>query len=164
MTFPILSQRLAGLGLAAVLGLCATGALAFSTPPSGSLPLSQVLATLEDGGKRTVVSADFHWRSWEVLSCEGRSRICREDYIDPATGAITRSETEAVLILPPSGALPASEIAKRVEDSGIGVIGDLEFDDRLWEVEVRGDRGRAELKIDPVSGETLRCEGRGCRS
>jgi hypothetical protein len=101
---------------------------------------------VEADGARTVYSADAHIRVWEVVSCEGRSRICREDVINPNTGAVMRSETEAVWTLPPAG-----------------VITEMDFDDRLWDVETRASIGsRAEFKIDPMTGIVTRCEGRAC--
>ncbi|MCX7302551.1 MAG: hypothetical protein NTX73_19615 [Rhodobacterales bacterium] len=118
---------------------------------------------VEADGARTVYSADAHIRVWEVVSCEGRSRICREDVINPNTGAVMRSETEAVWTLPPAGALPASQIAASVEALNAGVITEMDFDDRLWDVETRASIGsRAEFKIDPMTGIVTRCEGRAC--
>lgn len=143
--------------------VCLTGsALAQDEPPAGSPALSAILTTVEDGGARTVYSAELHRRSWEVVSCPGRERGCREDVIDAATGAQRSSESETVWTLPPEGAMPASAIAGQVEKLGLGQITDLEFDDRRWEVEVRNGVRRAEFRIDPVTGTTTRCEGTLC--
>jgi uncharacterized membrane protein YkoI len=120
------------------------------------------LARSEDGGARAVYSAEFHRRRWEVTSCQGRERLCREDVIDAATGAVRASERETVLLLPPADAMPASAIAAQVEKLGIGQIVDMEFDDRRWEVEVRNGIRRAEFRIDPATGATLRCEDTLC--
>lgn len=147
----------------AALALSAPGANAQSTAPAGSMPLSSILESVEAGGDRTIFSADFHRSNWEVVSCQGRSRICREDVIDPATGEVRRSETELVARLPPRGALSASEIVRRVEAMNAGNIGEIEFDDRRWEVELWSSRlARTELRIDPISGNVTRCEGRAC--
>jgi hypothetical protein len=133
------------------------------TAPPGALALSAILAQVESDGARTVYSAEAHRRSWEVVSCEGRSRICREDVIDPMTGAVRNSETEAVWTLPPQGALPASAIVAMVEALNAGTITELDFDDREWDVEVRASIGaRAEFKINPMDGTIRRCEGRAC--
>ena len=137
--------------------------LAAQTAAEGSLPLSDILRIVEAEGARTVYSADAHRRSWEVVSCEGRSRVCREDVLDPNTGAVRNSETEAVWTLPPEGSLPASDVAAMVEAMNIGAITEMDFDDREWDVEVRASVGsRAELKINPATGEVRRCEGRAC--
>lgn len=119
---------------------------------------------VEADGARTVYSAEAHRRSWEVVSCEGRSRICREDVLDPNTGAVRSSETEVVWTLPPTGALPASDdIAAIVEALNAGAITEMDFDDREWDVELRASIGvRAEFKIDPMTGAIRRCEGRAC--
>lgn len=128
-----------------------------------ALPLSDILRMVEADGVRTVYSADAHMRGWEVVSCEGRSRICREDLLDANTGAVRQSETEGVLRLPPEGSLPASQIAAMVEGMAIGAITEMEFDDRVWDVEVRASIGsRADFELDPMTGATLRCEGRAC--
>lgn len=140
----------------------AAPALAQDELPAGAPSLSQILKTVEDGGARTVYSASLHPRRWEVVSCPGRDRGCREDVIDAATGALRSSERETVLLLPPADAKPASAIAAQVEELGLGRITDLEFDDRRWEVEVRNGLRRAEFRIDPLTGNALRCEGTLC--
>jgi hypothetical protein len=143
---------------ATLLALPATSALAQS-----ALPLSQILAMVEAEGTRTVYSADSHIRGWEVVSCEGRSLICREDLLDGNTGAVRATDTDVVIGLPPAGALPASQIAAMVEAMAIGRITEMEFDDRQWDVEVRASIGsRADFEIDPMTGAVTRCEGRAC--
>lgn len=128
-----------------------------------ALPLSEILRMVEADGVRTVYSADAQMRGWEVVSCEGRSRICREDLLDANTGAVRESDTEGVLGLPPEGSLPASEIAALVEAMAIGAITEMEFDDRVWDVEVRASIGsRADLELNPMTGAMGRCEGRAC--
>ncbi len=141
---------------------CATASTA-QTAAGGSMPLSDILRVIEADGSRTIASVEATLRNWEVISCEGRSRICREDVVDANTGASIRSETEGVWTLPPSGALPMSEVVASVEAMNIGNITEVDFDDRRWDVEVRASIGsRAELKIDPMTGAVTRCEGRAC--
>ncbi len=142
--------------------LLTTPALAQDVPEDGALPLSLILTMVEADGARIVYSADWHRRGWEVVSCPGRTRICVEEVIDAQTGAVRSSEREGVSILPPVGALAASVIAGQVEQLNLGRITDLEFDDRRWEVEVRNGLRRAEFRIEPMSGATLRCEGTLC--
>ena len=136
--------------------------LAQEAPGSGTLPLSQILTTVEAGGARIVYSADWHRNGWEVVSCPGRTRMCVEEVIDATTGAVSSSERESVGTLPPEGALRASEIAAKVEALNLGRITDLEFDDRRWEVEVRNGVRRAEFRLDPANGGVQRCEGSLC--
>jgi hypothetical protein len=145
--------------LAAALMFASSG---FVVSAQTALPLSAILALVEADGARTVYSADSHIRGWEVVSCEGRSRICREDLLD-STGAVRATDTEAVFGLPPVGALPASQIAAVVEAMAIGAITEMEFDDRVWDVEVRASIGsRADFEINPMTGAVGRCEGRAC--
>lgn len=147
-----------------MLAACNTSApAAQEVPGSGTLPLSQILTTVEARDARIVHSADWDLRGrWEVVSCPGRTRMCVEEVIDATTGAVRSSETEGVLILPPDGALPASGIAKQVETLGIGQVIDLEFDDRRWNVEVRSGTRRAEFYINPMTGAVERCRGSLC--
>ncbi len=133
-----------------------------TSPPEGSLPLSQILAGIEADGARTISSAEFETRRWEVVSCPGRSRICREDRIDPTTGAVTATDRDTVMFLLPRGSLPASQIAAQVEALALGTITELSFDDRRWEVEVRSGLRSAEFRIDPATGAVQRCEGTLC--
>ena len=148
--------------IAFFLTLAASPAAAQASPPAGSIALSQILAGIEANGTRTVSSAEFELRRWEIVSCPGRNRVCREDYVDPVTGATTQSSRETVMILPPRNALPASQVAARVEAMGIGKITEMGFDDRRWEVEMRKAIRSAELRVDPVTGAVERCEGRLC--
>ena len=60
-------------------------------------------------------------------------------------------------------AKPLSAIARSLEQRGLGGITDVEFDRRLWDVEIRNAQGhQAELKVDPLSAEIVRCRGRAC--
>ncbi len=145
-----------------LIALAAAPAAAQVSPPAGSIALSQILAGIEANGTRTVSSAEFELRRWEIVSCPGRNRVCSEDYVDPVTGASTQSSRETVMILPPRNALPASQVAARVEAMGIGTITEMGFDDRRWEVELRNGIRSAELRIDPVTGAVQRCEGSLC--
>jgi hypothetical protein len=137
-------------------------AVAQEVPPGDALPLSQMLKTVEADGARTVHSAEWHRRAWEVVSCPGRSRVCTEQVIDARTGSVLSSDTEGVGILPPEGAMAASAIAAQVEALDLGQITDLEFDDRRWEIEVRNGIRRAEFRLDPMTGAGQRCEGTLC--
>ena len=145
-----------------LIALAAMPAAAQVSPPAGGMALSQILAGIEANGTRTVSSAEFELRRWEIVSCPGRNRACREDYVDPVTGAVTQSSRETVMILPPRNALPASQVAAQVEAMGIGTITEMGFDDRRWEVELRNGIRSAELRIDPVTGALQRCEGSLC--
>lgn len=147
----------------AMLGLALLASAAAAQP--ATKPLSAILQTVEGTANRVVFSAESDRGRWEVVSCESRrDMICREDVIDASTGAVIRSEREAVLDLrPPTDAKPASAIARSIETAGLGEIRALEWDSRVWEARLRNSRGRAELDIDPVTGATRRCEGPGCR-
>lgn len=66
---------------------------------------------------------------------------------------------QPALSAPPAEAKPLSEIAKMLEDSGnVAYIAEIEWDDRgYWDVDyVRGDGGKVEVKLNPVSGQPKR--------
>lgn len=151
--------------MAVILGTAAASVAGAQPAAPAAKPLSAILLAVEGKAGRTVFSAENHRGRWEVVSCEGRrDLICREDTIDPVTGAVIRSERETVFDLrPPAGAKPASAIARGIETAALGEIRELEWDSRAWEARVRNDRGRAEIDIDPVTGAVRRCEGPGCR-
>jgi hypothetical protein len=55
---------------------------------------------------------------------------------------------------PPAGAKPLSEIIRAVEDQGLGVITEVEFEDGVWKIEIhKPDGGEVDLRIDPMSGQ-----------
>ena len=146
------------------LALVTVAAAGAQTPGVANKPLSVILQMVEAKGTRTVFSAENHRGLWEVVSCERRQMVCREDAIDGVSGAVRRSERELVLDLrPPATAKPASGIARGIEAAGLGDIRELEWDTRAWEARVRNANGRAELQVDPMTGAVRRCEGPGCR-
>ena len=60
---------------------------------------------------------------------------------------------------PPSNAKPLSEIVKALEENGnVAYFEEIEWDDDgYWEIEYRRpDGSKAEVKVDPVSGEERR--------
>jgi hypothetical protein len=138
-------------------------ATAGSRPPAGSKPLSEILQGIEQFASEVVISADFSSGTWEILACVAGGGHCRQIDVDPQTGAQRRSSPEdSSDTLPPSNGKTASQIARSVEDRKLGVITELEYDDPQWEVQVRPDRGRAKLYVDPISADVRRCIGRAC--
>ena len=140
-----------------------TPATAGSRPPAGSKPLSEILQGIEQRAREVVISAEFGSGSWEVLACEAGGQRCREIDADPQTGEERRSSPDDTSdALPPSNGKSASQIARSIEERKLGVITELEYDDPHWEVQVRADRGRAKLYVDPISADVRRCIGRAC--
>jgi hypothetical protein len=58
--------------------------------------------------------------------------------------------------LPSPGSMPLSAILKSLEEQGLGVITEAEFDDGLWEVKICDAGACQKLYIDPMSGEEKR--------
>lgn len=161
------SPRLPGpLGLLGLLGLgvAAAGLVqAAALPPADARPLSQILDAVVAAHPGVVVSAEFDEGRWEVLSCDADGRRCRELRVDPRSAKTLRSSVEwSGGPRPPADGRTAAQIARAIEERGLGTITELEFDAPLWELELRGTGVRAKLYVDPVSGEIQRCRGQGC--
>lgn len=55
---------------------------------------------------------------------------------------------------PPAGAKPLSEIIKMLEEQGLTVITEVEFEDGAWKIEVYQPDGRElDVKVDPMTGQ-----------
>ena len=132
------------------------------TAAAGDKPLSAVLQSVEKLG--TVSSVERERNRWEVLVCQRRGN-CHELYLDPATGRELRRQRETTFDrLPPANAKLLSAVVASLEQRNLGNITEIDFDDRLWEIDVLPDEGRRlELYVDPVSGAVVRCKGgAGC--
>lgn len=157
------SLRLRPLLATLLLALAGGTAWATEVPPADAQPLSQILEAVEKNHPGVIVSADFDERRWEVVSCSADGRSCRELRIDPRTAKTLRDSRDMNFdIRPPAGGKTAAQIARAIEARKLGTIGEIEFDDPVWEVTVHGSGVRAKLYVDPVSGDIQRCRGRGC--
>lgn len=154
------AKQTLGLGLV-LLAAAVSASAGAAEPAAGDKPLSAILQTVEKHG--TVTRAEREWRYWEVLVCESRTR-CTEFYLDPVSGReIERSREGSLARLPPGNAKPLSAVVASLEKRELGTIGEAEFDDGRWEIDVRTAQGRnIELYVDPLTAEITRCEGRGC--
>ena len=129
---------------------------------AGDRPLSSILQSIEKEG--IVSSVERERNRWEVLVCQRRGS-CHELYLDPVTGKELRRQREASFDrLPPTDAKPLSAIVAALEQRNLGNIVEIDFDDRVWEIDVLPEEGRRlELYVDPVSGAITRCRGgAGC--
>jgi len=127
-------------------------ALADDQPPSGARPLSGILASLEDTDVGVITKAEFDDGYWEIKAVKNGQRT--KLYVHPDTGQIDRRKSENNDDdVPPSDALRLSEIVKGVEQRGVGVITEVEFDDSRWEIKVRDNGKRVDLRVDPRTGE-----------
>lgn len=136
--------------------------VAMAVTPVSDKPLSAILQSVEKQG--TVSSVERERNRWEVLVCQRRGS-CSELYLDPVTGKELRRQREASFDrLPPADAKPLSAIVAALEQRNLGNIVEIDFDDRVWEIDVLPEEGRRlELYVDPVSGAITRCRGgAGC--
>lgn len=142
-----------------------TSMAAFAAEPAaatGDMPLSAILQSAEKSGR--VVSVERERNRWELLVCSRRGS-CNELYLDPVTGRELRREREATFDrLPPADAKPLSAVVAALEQQNLGTITEIDFDDRLWEIDVLpGEGRRIELYVDPMTGAIVRCRGgAGC--
>jgi len=145
-----------------VAGISATASMATvaaePTAAAGDKPLSTILQSVEKQG--TVVSVERERRRWEMLVCQRRGN-CHELYLDPATGRELRRQRETTFDRPPpADAKPLSVIVASLEQRNLGNIAEIDFDDRLWEIDVLPEKGRRiELYVDPMTGAIVRCRG-----
>lgn len=120
-------------------------------PPEGGKPLSEILESVE-GQKLGVFSeAEFDDGLWELKVCEASA--CWKLYIAPKSGDEIRRRKADSDEIPPTDARPLSAIIRSVEARGSGTITEVEFDDGVWEVDLRRDGKKTRLIIDPVTGE-----------
>lgn len=136
--------------------------VAMAVTPVGDKPLSAILQAVEKQG--TVSSVERERNRWEVLVCQRRGS-CNELYLDLTTGKELRRQREASFDrLPPADAKPLSAIVAALEQRNLGNIVEIDFDDRVWEIDVLPEEGRRlELYVDPMSGAITRCRGgAGC--
>jgi len=150
--------------LVAAISVCASVAAIAAEPAAatGDMPLSAILASVEKEGR--AVSVERERNRWEVLVCTRRGR-CNELYLDPVTGRELRRQRENSFDrLPPADAKPLSAIVAALEQQNLGTIVEIDFDDRLWDIDVLPEEGRRlELNVDPVTGAIVRCRGgAGC--
>jgi hypothetical protein len=146
------SARTTGLALTAFLGMAVSGvASAGALPPAGTRPLSAIIKSVEERGSGTITSAAFDESFWEVKVRTGYSGTIL--YLDPMTGDERRRKAEDPDDeAPPAGAKPLSETIGALEQRGMGVITEVQFDDRFWEVELRQDGRKRKIDIDPRTG------------
>jgi hypothetical protein len=143
--------------------LLGAGSASADRPPADSKPLSEILQGVEKSRPGAVISAEFERQLWEIVVCDAGGRQCREVYVDPRTGQDRRVGRESSWeIRPPTSGKIASEIARSVEDRKLDLITEIQYDDPVWEVKVRAERGRANLYIDPISADIRRCGGSAC--
>ena len=139
-----------------------TSLAAMAVTPVGDKPLSAILESVEKQG--TVASVERERNRWEVLVCQRRGS-CNELYLDLVTGKELRRQRENSFDrLPPADAKPLSAIVASLEQRNLGNIVEIDFDDRVWEIDVLPEEGRRlELYVDPMIGAITRCRGgTGC--
>lgn len=120
---------------------------------SEPLPLSEIIAILENDGYDPLVETSFDDGQWEVEAFRGREAL--ELTVDPRTGKVTSSRRDDAERRPPEGSLPLSKVIRALEKAGYTNIIEASFERRYWEVEADRDGQPRELHVDPKSGEVV---------
>ncbi len=134
-----------------VVGLAA--AQAGDVPPRDGKPLVEIVATLENEQIGAITAIEFDDGFWEAeVHQDGRETDLT---IDPQTGKITRRtpDTDIREELPPANGMPLSAILRTLTKQDVGVITEVEFDDGVWEVEVRQNGRERKLRLEPLTGK-----------
>lgn len=118
--------------------------------------LSEILASVEAENLGTIVEVEWSdgLLEVEIDNTDGKLTL----YLDPASGEERRrkQDSERVKSVPPAGSLPLSQIVRRLEQEHSGArFSEIEFDDGRWEVELRVNGRKIEMKIDPRTGEQV---------
>lgn len=146
-------QKIAAFGIS---GLLMIGwVCADELPPSNSKLLSAILKSIEAQNLGIVTNVEFDDAYWEVEIYKAGAET--KLYVDAISGEIKRQDTDDVDgELPPEKGKPLSAIVESLEKQNLGTITSIEFDEGVWDVEIRDDGAETELKIDPMSGDRIR--------
>ncbi|MCF6156553.1 MAG: PepSY domain-containing protein [Candidatus Brocadia sp.] len=131
-----------------------TAALAGEILPPGNKPLSLILKSVEERKLGSITEAEFEDGLWEVKICGAAA--CQKLYLDPRTGDEKRRRKTDSDEIPLANAMSISTIIQSIEARGMGTVIEVDFDDGFWEVELRKDRQKMKLVVDPMTGETRR--------
>jgi len=121
-------------------------------PPQGSKSLSEILKSVEQQKLGGIAEAEFDDCLWEVKACDVGA--CQKLYIDPMSAEEKRRRKTDSDEMPPANAVPLSRIIQSVEARGLGILTEVEYDNALWELDLRKDGQKIKLTIDPRGGET----------
>lgn len=124
-------------------------------PPESALPISEIVAILEDRESGVLTQIEFDDRVWEAQLNVGPASGVRIE-IDPSDGSEIRRHDDERAEQPPANAMALSEILNDLENQDFGLIYDVEFDDGYWEIEAKREGTDVKIKIDPVTGEPKR--------
>lgn len=122
-------------------------------PTPGVLPMVVVVEQLEKQGYGPFSDIEFEDGLWEVEAYKDGAAY--ELAVDSRTGAILSEHRDDAEHRPPQGALPLSQILRRLLKAGYTDIHDVSFERRYWEVEAYRPEGKRELHVHPMTGEVV---------
>jgi len=120
------------------------------TLPTGAMPLSAVLKSVENAGYAPVVSVELEKDHWEIKAY--RSGQLLQLKVGLLAGDIVPAP-------PPTLEKPLSEIVKGMEDQGYGPILDIEHSageaggGSAWEIEGYKGKAAVTVSVEPASGK-----------
>ena len=131
-----------------------TAARAGDMPPPDGKPLSLILKSVEEQKLGSITEVEFDDGLWEVKVCGAAA--CQKLHIDARSGDERRRRNADSDEIPPAGSMPISTIIESIEARGLGTVTEVDFDDGAWDVELRRDRQKMKLVVDPMTGEARR--------
>jgi len=119
------------------------------TLPSGAIPLSAVLQSVENTGYTPVVEVEFEKDHWKIKAYRGGQLLQLK--VDVFKGAVLPNP-------PPTLQRPLSAVIKALEDQGYGPILDVEPAEgneggAAWDVEAYKGKSEVKVSVDPSSGK-----------
>jgi hypothetical protein len=117
--------------------------------PSGAMPLSAALQTMERAGYAPVVEVEFEKDHWKMKAYSNGQLL--ELKVDPITGSLIPNA-------PPKIEKPLSVIVKSLENQGYGPFVDVEHGageaegTAAWEVEAYKGKSEVAVTVDAATG------------
>lgn len=136
----------------ALLALAGGLALAADQLPARSLPLSKVLAAVEQAGLTSIVEANFDDGVWEVEGFRGDRAV--EVHVDPLTGKLVHEHPDQIVLKPGPQAKSALQIATQLEGLGYVPV-ELEWEGDHWKAEAFHSQVKKKLHLAADSGKVL---------
>ena len=144
-------RRLSIRAAAFVVLAASVGTVARELPPEHGRSLSEIVLLVEQTQAGQITSIEFDDGFWELEMRSNGSWV--ELLADPLSGQVTRTTPiDGDDDVPPVDGIPLSRILRAVETMGRGMITEVEFDDRFWEIKLRRNGARTKLEADPMTG------------
>ena len=140
------------LALILLVAVVSSVALASPTKNSTALPLSEILGKL-DAKYVAVSEVSFDDGVWEIEAERDQQSV--EVRIGPASGAFLSERPDGPHLAPPPDALPLTKVVRQLEETGYGLIREIDLKGAVWDVETSRNGSPRELTVDVRTGKVL---------